>query len=82
MYDYICLLWYLSILAFLREELCLVVNQSKQGFNNTNDTNTTRRAIDNAKSFARRTGTDENIIVHLRTILNAVCMELKWTLNS
>ena len=51
----------------------MIVDQPKQGFGNTNDGNTARRAYENSEIFANITGVDEEVIIRLRTILKAVC---------
>lgn len=56
-----------------REELSLLVDIPKQGFGNTNDGNTARRAFENAEVFSDITGVKVEVITRLRTILKAVC---------
>ena len=55
-----------------REELSLLVDFPKQGFGNTNDGNTARRAFEDAEIFLDITGVKVELIVCFRTILNAV----------
>ena len=62
-----------KIQAQFREKLSLLVDIPKQGFGNTNDGNTARRAFENAEVFAEITGVDLEVIVRLRTVLKAVC---------
>ena len=47
----------------------------KQGFGNTNDGNTARRAFEQSKTFSEITGVDVDIISRLKTVLKAVCSE-------
>ena len=61
-----------SIQSRFKEEMSLVVDQPKQGFGNTNDGNTARKAFDHAEMFADITGVDLDIIISLRTILKAI----------
>jgi hypothetical protein len=61
-----------KIQAQFREKLSLV-DIPKQGFGNTNDGNTARRAFENAEVFAEITDVDLEVIVRLRTVLKAVC---------
>ena len=61
-----------SIQSRYKEEMSLVVDQPKQGFGNTNDGNTARKAFDHAEMFADITGVDLDIIISLRTILKAI----------
>ena len=56
-----------------REELSLLVDMPKQGFGNTNDGNTARRAFEHADIFSDITGVEVEVIIRLRTILRAVC---------
>ena len=56
-----------------REELSLFVDMSKQGFGNTNDGNTARRAFEQLNTFSEITGVDVDIISRLKTVLKAVC---------
>jgi hypothetical protein len=56
-----------------REELSLFVDMPKQGFGNTNDGNTARRAFEKSNTFSEITGVDVDIIFRLKTILKAVC---------
>ena len=56
-----------------REELSLFVDMPKQGFGNTNDGNTARRALEESNTFSEITGADVDIISRLKTVLKAVC---------
>nr|XP_012566690.2 uncharacterized protein LOC105850829 [Hydra vulgaris] len=56
-----------------REELSLIVDMPKQGFGNTNDGNTARRAFEESITFSEIIGVDVDIISRLETILKAVC---------
>ena len=52
-----------------RDKLSLRVNIPKQGFGNTKDGNTARRAFKNAEVFAEITSVDVEVIVRLREVL-------------
>ena len=65
-----------------REQLSLVVDTPKQGFGNTNCGNTGRRAFEESKAFADITGVDEEVIVRIRNILEAVCSGYEIDISS
>ena len=57
-----------------REELSLFVDMPKQGFGNTNDGNSARRAFEQSNTFSEVSGVDVDIISRLKTVLKAVCL--------